>query len=498
MIWLKRVLLCIQCLFTAHLISGQEIRPMANFSFNNRNSADRVSNIIPRLVGVNYCEDRFGNPNNAIYVFGNEYSYVNLGCEGVLKPQVGSISLWVRIEREVYTGKGVYVNPILLTKNGNINDFYEAYSMYYHLGDKKTNASTARDSLRQAVVTSKGKFSLYKWHHLVITYDDDFFSYYVDGELQRKAIKNFTTSFLESDSVLLGLTANVKNNRFMEGAIDDIEFYDFVLSDAQVKELTEAPNPNERAILLKWLGFISLAIIFLVVFYFFIRYRLNISLKKERQRLEMYNIILETELRVNRALMNPHFVFNALNSLQNFILKNENERANNYLVKFSGLMRKILESNLSNQITLEFEIDLLGRYLEIEDLRFEEDIKHEIIIQSGINPQTIYIPIMMLQPFVENAIWHGLLKKEGEKKLTISMTCESDKYLKCVIEDNGIGREQAAHYKLSKISLATSFVKQRLDLFNKIYNLECILEIEDKPERQGTIVRILLPLLMKK
>ena len=204
---------------------------------------------------------------------------------------------------------------------------------------------------------------------------------------------------------------------------------------------------------------------------------------------------METELRVNRALMNPHFVFNSLNALQNFILKNENDRANNYLVKFSKLMRKILENNMSDMITLDAEIDLLLKYLEIEDLRFEENIIHTITVEQGVQASVINIPVMMLQPFIENAIWHGLLQKTGEKKLDISFSMSGTSCLQCRIEDNGIGRTKTEYYNPEKKSLGISFIKQRLRLFNKMHSLDCRLTIDDKPNQSGTIVTVILPIL---
>lgn len=165
---------------------AQELQPIAKFSFDSRNATDEISGLQPKLLGTNFCEDRFGNRNHAIHVFGNEFSYINLGNAAQLKPKQGSISLWVNIEREVYTGIGYTVNPILITKNGRPNDFIESYGIYYDLNSKKVNASCARDSLRQSVVTSEEKFDLYTWHHLAITYDNDFFCLYIDGKLQLK------------------------------------------------------------------------------------------------------------------------------------------------------------------------------------------------------------------------------------------------------------------------------------------------------------------------
>jgi hypothetical protein len=472
--------------------------PVAKFTFDQKNSIDEISKRSAKLVGVSFTEDRFGNDGNAVYLFGNEFSYVNLGNHKELKPKVGSISLWVKIELEVFSGNGIVVNPVLLTKNSENDDFFESYCIYYAYETNRIQASSTLDSVRQVSIYAMREFSRFKWHHLVVTYDFDSLSFYIDGKIEGRMPKKFETKFQPTDSVLIGVTGNKKNNRFLNGIIDDVLFYDYVLSPTEISELYNVPNPNRRKVFLQWillaLGFILLVL----VIYLFIRHRLKVTLKKEKERLELYNIVLETELRVNRALMNPHFVFNSLNALQNFILKNENDRANNYLVKFSKLMRKILENNMSDVITLEFEIELLERYLEIEDLRFEENVKHSITVDPDVNPSVIRIPIMMIQPFIENAIWHGLLKKPGEKMLQISFSKIENKYILCIIEDNGTGRKKHTHEISEKQSLAIGFIRQRLSLLNQIHQLECSLTIEDKPGNTGTIVKILLPILNNK
>jgi hypothetical protein len=468
--------------------------PVAKFSFNDRKDYDEINpGRKAALVDVIFTEDRFGNKNNAVYVFGNDYSYINLGNYSAIKPIAGSISLWVKIEREVFSGQGYKANPILLTKARKEDDFYEAYGIYYNYDRKKIVANTARDSLRQITITSQKEFSLFEWHHLVVTYDNNFFSFYIDGILERKEVKKFETKFLASDSVLIGQSANKKNDRFSEAAIDDIEFYDRVLSMQEVQDLYHAPNPNKVRILEERVLRVIAILLALFGVYLLVRYQLSITLKKEKKQLELDKLVLETELRVNRALMNPHFVFNSLNALQSLILKKEIDRADDYLVRFSKLMRKILEGNLQEFISLEKEVELLKGYLEIEEMRFEENILYTITVDPAISPSAIFIPIMMLQPFVENSLWHGLHKKNGEKIMKINFFLAEERYLKCIIEDNGVGRKNTLQSVLEKRSLATGFIVKRLNLLNKIYDLNCSLLIEDKPGNDGTVVTITLP-----
>ena len=486
-------LLCVFC-FT---VKTQTIKgPAAKFSFNDKKDYDEVSGKKAKLVGVNFTYDRFENKNNAAYFHGNASSYINLGNYKALKPKVGSISLWVKVDGEIWSGTGREMNPIIITKNSLSSNFNEAYYIAYFPDMNKIAAFSTQDSLNQVVILDVENFELVKWHHLVMTYDDHDLSFYIDGKLGNRLPKPFETKFLETDSVMLGVTASKKNNRFLQGAIDDVEFYDRVLTDTEVEALYTAPDPNRTKIILKWALIVLIALFVIVGIYFFMRHRLNQAMKKEKEKLRLTNTVLETELRINRALMNPHFVFNSLNTLHNFILTSENDHASDYLIKFSQLIRKLLESNMQDFITLEVEIEILEQYLEIESFRFEENIQYRIVVDENLVPSTIQIPVMMLQPFVENAIWHGLLNKQGDKIIHISFSIYETAYIKCVIEDNGTGRKEHVA-KAGKKSLATNFVLQRINLLNQIHNLNCSLLIEDKPNSQGTIVTILLPILNK-
>lgn len=469
--------------------------PVAKFSFNNQKDFDEVSHTKVKLVGANYTQDRFNNPNNAIYLSGNQNSYINLGNSPALKSKTASISLWLKIDNEVWAGQGYTVNPVIITKSCNKNDFFEAYAIYYIPEGDNICAFAAKDSLDQTNIVSAQKFERFKWHHLVLTYSAEQMAFYIDGKKIGEIAKGYDTHFLETDSVMLGVTANKKNNRFLNGYFDDIAFYDHVLTQEEVNELYNAPNPNKNKIILNWILLFLAFILLVIIIYFIIKAKINKTVRKEKERLELNNKILETELRVNRASMNPHFIFNSLNTLHNFILVNDIDKASDYLVKFSKLIRKILDSNMHESNSLELEIELLETYLQIENLRFEENINYQIIIDDAVVSSAVNIPIMMLQPFVENAIWYGLLNKMGEKKLNISFSLFEDKYIYCIIEDNGTGRKKGVIKKVEKKSLATGFIEQRLDLLNKIYGLKCSLFIEDKPNNQGTIVKIILPIL---
>lgn len=151
---------------------------------------------------------------------------------------------------------------------------------------------------------------------------------------------------------------------------------------------------------------------------------------------------VESRLQSLRLQMNPHFLFNALNSIQQMILANEEIVATKYLSRFSKLLRTILVHSDKEMITLKEEVEIINMYVELESVRFKDSFTYSIECDEKIESEEIKIPTLLIQPFVENAIWHGLMHKEGNRKLAIRFTEEKD-MLACIIEDNGIGRKKA-------------------------------------------------------
>ncbi|MBK7817426.1 MAG: histidine kinase [Sphingobacteriaceae bacterium] len=151
--------------------------------------------------------------------------------------------------------------------------------------------------------------------------------------------------------------------------------------------------------------------------FFILRRRYMLILKEERIKSQLKINMLELETKVVKAQMNPHFIFNSLNSIQQFILASENENAYRYLTKFSKLVRRLLESTTTEDLTLEDEIDLLNRYIEIEGLRFEDSFNYELHVDPQLKVSAIRIPHMIIQPFVENAIWHGFIAQKSVRVL---------------------------------------------------------------------------------
>jgi ligand-binding sensor domain-containing protein len=247
-----------------------------------------------------------------------------------------------------------------------------------------------------------------------------------------------------------------------------------------------------------WWFYILLALVFIGLIYIVIKWRTQIVDRNYQHKLA------ELELKALRSQMNPHFIFNSLNSIQYFILKKEPRAAYDYLTKFSSLMRMILQNSKHKSITLKAEYDWLKTYLELENLRMEGTLIYEINLDKELHPERIFVPTMVLQPYVENAIIHGLLPKTGDKKLSIDVSSDGQN-LKCVITDNGIGREQSHILNKARLkqheSTAMSLTRDRL----AILNIEAgeglgpaVTDLYDSAgNSMGTKVELVLPLIIQ-
>jgi hypothetical protein len=244
---------------------------------------------------------------------------------------------------------------------------------------------------------------------------------------------------------------------------------------------------------LQWWFIVVSVISFGGILFFFYKRRvkkLNARLEEQRQKLELQKNMLELEQKALRLQMNPHFIFNALNSIQSQIGGGNEQTARYYLAKFAKLMRRILDNSRVPLITLEEEIDTLENYLMIEKFAGGDIFDYEININPNIEKDYIKIPPMLLQPFAENAIKHGFKNLDKRGKLEISFE-EINGFIECSITDNGIGREKAGELKQKSEafhkSTALMVTQERLDLINKINRVNLI-EIKDLVEEDGTPV----------
>ena len=200
-----------------------------------------------------------------------------------------------------------------------------------------------------------------------------------------------------------------------------------------------------------WWAYTLFAVLIAGFVYALFRYRLN----KIRKQHEINQKTAELEMQVLRAQMNPHFIFNSLNSINLFILENNKLQASEYLSKFSRLVRLILQNSREAVIPLEKELEALQLYLELEALRFEKKFTYEIKVEDSIDTTRLKVPPLIIQPYAENAIWHGLMHKKERGHLEIKL-CHEGKILFCKISDDGVGRNRAAQYKNKPTSTSKS------------------------------------------
>jgi LytS/YehU family sensor histidine kinase len=199
--------------------------------------------------------------------------------------------------------------------------------------------------------------------------------------------------------------------------------------------------------------------------------------------------IAETEMIALRAQMNPHFIFNCLNSIKLYTLENDSQTASEYLTKFSQLIRLVLENSRSEKVTLQKELETLKLYIELEAMRFKDKVQYKINVVPHIDQQYIEIPPLLLQPYVENAIWHGLMHKRDGGNITIDIAQPSEYLLHIEITDDGIGREMAKEHKSKSATRQKSFglkmTSERLDAINHIYQTKTEVKIVDLVDTDG-------------
>ena len=205
---------------------------------------------------------------------------------------------------------------------------------------------------------------------------------------------------------------------------------------------------------------------------FFIFYRVNSVIEEEQEKTKNNKMIAELELKALRAQMNPHFIFNSLNSIQDFVLNNEGALAAKYLSKFAKLMRMILDISEQTFVDIQLKVTFLKLYVELEALRMNNSFTYHFEIENNIDLDG-QIPTLLIQPNIENAIWHGLQYKKGDKTLTIRMNKISEDILKCEVEDNGIGRQAAMLIKQNKTVLyqskGTKISDERIKILKKTF-----------------------------
>ena len=250
-----------------------------------------------------------------------------------------------------------------------------------------------------------------------------------------------------------------------------------------------------------WWFIICSSLFTIVALILTIRYRIRQIKIREIYKTELNKKIANIESQALRAQMNPHFIFNTLSSIQHYISNNDTDAALKYLSKFAKLMRRIMDNSKQQMIPVAEEIQALNLYLELEVMRFANKFQYDIEVDDSIDPNYDRIPSMLIQPYVENAIIHGLLPKPGPGKISLNLQRQGSTIL-CMIEDNGIGREKSNEFKKNRVqqhkSMGMSITQERLDILNSSLNSNLNAEIIDIYDENGapagTKVSLIIPL----
>lgn len=251
----------------------------------------------------------------------------------------------------------------------------------------------------------------------------------------------------------------------------------------------------DRPFWLKWYFLTTCIIGSAALVYLLIQRKIRRVRKVEEEKTRIQKMISEHHMTALRAQMNPHFIFNCINSIQRSILTHKTEEAYEYLGKFSRLIRQVLDYSEESLITLQQELEIAELYMTLEQQRFENKFEYELNIPAGLDPSTVNVPAMILQPFIENAIWHGMLHlpKDVQGRLLVRAQ-QNNGNLVLTVEDNGIGREASANLGGKKHrSKAIGINSRRIDALNTINNTPGgDIRIEDVLSPVGTVTGTLV------
>ncbi|WP_345248113.1 sensor histidine kinase [Nibrella saemangeumensis] len=199
--------------------------------------------------------------------------------------------------------------------------------------------------------------------------------------------------------------------------------------------------------------------------------------------------VAEAEMTGLRSQMNPHFIFNCLNSIKLYAIENDSEKASDYLTKFSRLIRLVLENSRSERVTLRNELDMLQLYADMETMRFKQKLSFFVEVEPDVDVGFVEIPPLLLQPYVENAIWHGLMHKPEGGTVRVRASQSQENLLQLTITDDGVGRTRAAELKSKSASHRKSFgmkmTSERIALVNQLYQTHTQVEIQDLVDTDG-------------
>ena len=387
----------------------------------------------------------------------------------------------------------------------NIGGIYLANEDYKNALDSYTTALSISKSIPDEVNTALINIKIGKLYNALGNYKDafDYLEKGLDMSQEQEQFNSVLEAYLGlidyakgiDDAQLVydygNLYINLKDSLFNDNSLEKISELEtkfktaekekeilVLKSDQKVKEVEIQLQKNLKYSLLG-----LMLVLLLTAMLLFNRYKL----KKDKERSEMEKARIKIEQRLLHSQMNPHFIFNSLNSINSFIGEKNTVEAQKYLSKFARLMRLILENSRKVMVALEDEVNALKLNLELEQLRFDGRFDFSIHISENIEPEDVYLPPMLIQPFIENAIKHGIKGKEGKGLITLSIYIENN-LLVCIVKDNGIGREKTMKNNIEKNShnsLGTQVTLERLEILKQEKKPDVGLAIVDLKDDNG-------------
>ena len=444
---------------------------------NTKGQAENYQNIGECLEAIGDLEDSLENYGFALKI--NE----TVGSERIrVVSNYGIAHVYVHQDR---LEEALTTLEAILPSAENLGDQEILSSVYIHLGwtlRRLARYEEARKYLTQGLDIAK-RYNLLSNMSQANTFLHDLWRDLGDYE---KAL----TYFKDAQNAKRRIS-NDRNRRYVYDVISRSEAekrsnqFEMLAKENEIVKLRLRRNKNTLLV-----SALLLALFTIILYILYRQYQLKSDKK-----------LLTLEQSMLRSQMNPHFLFNSLNSIKLYIINNETKNAVHYLNKFSKLVRKILEASSMKEIPLAEELETVELYMNIENIRFSNEINFNIKIDEGIDTHLVKIPSLILQPFLENALWHGLSSKEGEKLVELHVSNGNNGIIKISIEDNGVGREEAERLKNSKVlkrkSVGIDITKERLDNFSKDYQNSFEVEILDlfngSGEASGTKVVLHIP-----
>ncbi|HEU5052716.1 MAG TPA: tetratricopeptide repeat protein [Hanamia sp.] len=399
---------------------------------------------------------------------------------------IGEIYLKQKNEKEasVYFQKCLSLSAETNNENAKATALNSLAEIYLHQRNYKQAVAFSRRSLQLSKELNDLGWQANAYETLSKTYEAK--------KNFEEALYNYKQSDLLKDSLLNGQKKQEITSLEMK--------YNFDRKEAEIKAAADktqalaAAELNRQKVLKNSSLGIAVLLVLLGISGVVLYKRRKDTLEKKKEA-EFNAQVAYTEMKALRAQMNPHFIFNSLNSINDYIDKHDTTTATLYTTRFAKLMRMILENSEQKEILLSEDLKALELYMQLESMRMENKFDYQIKVDEDIDPENTLIPPLILQPFVENSIWHGISKKQGPGKILISIKKEGN-MINCIVEDNGIGMKESAVSKTenenqSKKSLGMKITKARIDIMNKMKKSNA--KITESNLEEGTKIEIQLP-----